>query len=415
VRFDAIVVGAGTAGLVAAARLGEAGRRVAVVAKGAGSIRLAPGTIDVLGYGPDRVEHPANEWAGFVARNPDHPYGKVPLAVLAEAVEWLRSRVETYRYVGSLEENQFLPTAIGAAKPSAVVPETMAAGDLRAGGSLLLCGLRRFKDFYPALAADNLAGAAKVEVRAVELDPPTGEADVRSLAMARLFETTEFRRAVVRDVLASLEGEDAVGFPAVLGLARVREVWTALQDELGRHVFEIPTPPPSVPGLRLASALEAAARRAGVRVMIGSEVVASRTAGRRVEAVAIQTAARQTEIAADSFVLASGGFLADGIDMTYDGVVRERVLGLPVAGVPGPDERLFSPTYLDHHPLARAGLAVDDRLRPVDQDGAVVFENVFAAGAVIGGAEPWKEKSGEGISLGTGFLAAREVLDGLDG
>jgi glycerol-3-phosphate dehydrogenase subunit B len=128
--------------------------------------------------------------------------------------------------------------------------------------------------------------------------------------------------------------------------------------------------------------------------------------------VAIQTAARHTELEAGSFVLATGGFLTGGIDMTYDGIVRERVLGLPVRGVPGPDERLFSATYLDHHPMSRAGLAVDDRLRPVDDDGAVVYENVFAAGAVIGGAEPWREKSGEGISLGTGFVAAREVLHG---
>ena len=39
-----------------------------------------------------------------------------------------------------------------------------------------------------------------------------------------------------------------------------------------------------------------------------------------------------------------------------------------------------------------------------------MYENLHAAGATLGGAEPWREKSGEGISLGTGFKVAEEVL-----
>ena len=39
--------------------LAEAGARVCVLAKGVGSTHLAPGSIDVLGYGPERVESPA--------------------------------------------------------------------------------------------------------------------------------------------------------------------------------------------------------------------------------------------------------------------------------------------------------------------------------------------------------------------
>ena len=48
-HYDAVVIGAGTAGLVAGARLAEGGARVCVLAKGVGSTHLAPGTIDVLG------------------------------------------------------------------------------------------------------------------------------------------------------------------------------------------------------------------------------------------------------------------------------------------------------------------------------------------------------------------------------
>ncbi|MGH9182344.1 MAG: glycerol-3-phosphate dehydrogenase subunit GlpB [Acidimicrobiales bacterium] len=411
-RADVVVVGAGTAGLVAAARLAEAGRRVVVVARGVGSTRLAPGTIDVLGYAPERVDRPGQALPGFLADHPEHPYARVGVDVLAEAIEWLRDHVTIYRYLGSLEENLLLPTAVGAAKPSAVVPETMAAGDLRDGGSFLLCGLRGFKDFFPALAADNLRAGAKVEARAVELALPTGgEADVGSLAFARRFGDADFRQAVVSEVLAAVAGEEAVGFPAVLGLSRPAEVWSALEDALGRPVFEIPTVPPSVPGIRLLGALETAVRSAGGRLLVGSEVVGALTSGSRVDAVVVRTAARDVEYEAGSFVLATGGFLTGGIELGSDGQVRESVLGLPVGGLPEAGEPLFLPEYFAAHPLAAAGLSTDLGLRPVGPDGSVLYENLHAAGAVLAGAEPWREKSGEGISLGTGFRAAGEILE----
>ena len=57
-----------------------------------------------------------------------------------------------------------------------------------------------------------------------------------------------------------------------------------------------------------------------------------------------------------------------------------------------------------------AGIAVDSALRPVDAEGAPVYENVLVAGATLAGGEPWREKSGDGISLSTGYAAAEHVL-----
>ena len=74
---DVVVVGTGLAGLSAAVRLAEAGARVLVLAKGVGSTHLAAGTIDVLGYAPERVERPREALAGFVEAHPGHPYGLV--------------------------------------------------------------------------------------------------------------------------------------------------------------------------------------------------------------------------------------------------------------------------------------------------------------------------------------------------
>jgi glycerol-3-phosphate dehydrogenase subunit B len=78
--------------------------------------------------------------------------------------------------------------------------------------------------------------------------------------------------------------------------------------------------------------------------------------------------------------------------------------------VPGPGEERFRPDYFGEHPMSRAGVAVDRELRPVDEAGERILANVLVAGATLAGAEPWREKSGDGISVSTGHRAAELVL-----
>ncbi len=413
---DVVVIGAGLAGLVAAVRLAEAGLRVVTVAKGHGSLRLSPATIDILGYGPGRVDSPARALPGFAAAHPEHPYALVGPGLLDDSVRWLKEHVDTYRYVGDASANMLLPTALGVPRPSAVVPETMAAGDLRGAGPVLIAGLGVLKDFHPSLAAENLQAATAAEGRAVRarpvlLDPPGGgPADVGAVALARRFEDAAFRAAVAARLRAAARAEEAIGLPAVLGIDRARSVWTELQRETGRPVFEIPTAvPPSVPGMRLAGALAGRLRRAGGRFVLGAQVTGPQLRNGTLTGVRVSSAARVTPRACRWVVLATGGLASGGIDVDSSGAASERALGLPVRA-PGPGEAAFLPGYWDDHPMDLAGLRVDGSLRPVGPDGEPVYPNVFAAGAVIGGARPWREKSGDGISLSTGYLAAEAIL-----
>jgi glycerol-3-phosphate dehydrogenase subunit B len=405
-NHDAIIIGAGFAGLTAGLRLAQSGQRVLVLAKGVGATHLSPATIDVLGYLDGRVESPATA----VRKVPSgHPYARIGRRRLQAAVEWLRASVPELGYVGGLRENVLLPTAVGVAKPSALVPETMAGGDLRLGGRFAFVGFRGLKDFYPAYLADNLEHAATVRARALELDSGD-EGDVSALALAARFEEPDFRRFVVAELRRILPGE-RVGLPAVLGLRNSHTVWRELEEALRRPVFEVPTLPPSVSGIRLFEALKESLRRAGGRLVVGDTVVGAETNGRRVEGVVAKTAARAVTYGAKRFVLATGGFASAGLELDSFGVVREPVFELPVASLPAPGEPRFSPGYFDHHPVGRAGVAVDERLRPTDAGGRAVYENLHAAGAILAGAEPWKEASGNGISLASGFAAAEAILE----
>lgn len=419
---DVVVVGIGLAGLSAATRLAQAGARVLVLAKGIGATHHSGATIDVLGYAPQRVERPGDALAAFLKARPDHPYSSVGAERIAAALDWFKSRVGAsplapYAYEGTLDENLLLPTALGAAKPTAAAPVTMTGGDLRDDGEVCVVGFRALKDFHAPLLADNLARAGlAARALARELDlTPGGRVDVSALGFARAFDDRTFRAEVAAQLASRLSPSARVAFPAVLGIADPHAAWSELEHLLGRPVFEVPTLPPSVPGMRVFAILHDAVRRAGGRVILNAVVTGCRAADGRVGAVHARVGLREVEFDADWVVLATGGIAAGGLELSSRWEVRETALGLPVAGAPGPGEPRFRPDYFDAHPMARVGVATDPGLRPVDTEGARVYDNVLVAGATLAGAEPWREKSGDGLSLSTGFLAAEQVLEGSAG
>jgi glycerol-3-phosphate dehydrogenase subunit B len=155
--------------------------------------------------------------------------------------------------------------------------------------------------------------------------------------------------------------------------------------------------------MRLFEILRAALRSAGGRLVIGSEVVGAEREGARCTAVLARAAGRDVRYSAGSIVLATGGFASGGIEVDSRWATHERVLDLPLRGVPGPGEPRFVSTYLAEQPMARVGVAVDGGLR------AQGFDNVFVAGAALPGAVPWREGSGEGIALASGYHAAQAV------
>jgi glycerol-3-phosphate dehydrogenase subunit B len=407
-RYDALVIGAGVAGLTAATRLAEGGATVCVVAKGVGSTHLAPGTVDVLSYDPDPVSSPADSLQSFIDDRPDHPYALVGTETIAAAVDWFSERVAAgpmspYRYVGGLERNLLLPTAVGAARPSAVVPETMAGGDLGDSRPVCVVGIPVLRDFGATVCAANISGA-DVDAHAVEIEIDVGRADANALGLARRFDDAGFREEFARALAPQLRDSERVGVPAMLGTRDPHGVWTELEQRLERPVFEIPTPPPSVPGMRVYAALTAALRAAGGRLVLGSAVSGVERGGDRVSAVSAHASGHDVRYEAGSFVLASGGFASGGLALDSDWVTRETIIGLPVRGVPGPGEPRFNGEYFGEQPMARVGIAVDSSQR------AEGTENVLVAGADLPGAVPWREGSGEGIALASGLRAADLVL-----
>jgi glycerol-3-phosphate dehydrogenase subunit B len=416
-HFDVVVIGAGTAGLTAATKLAQSGARVAVVARGNGSTHLAPATVDVGGYiaGNGGRRTPAGSgregFDAIVSAHPAHPYAKLGLDVVEESLQWWQQTVASgpfggYEYVGSLDRNMQLPTAVGALRPSALVPNTMAHGDLSSLTRVALVGTPWLRDFHPTLCAGNLR-AAGVDARPVLIELELERADSSCLGLAHHLDRAAWRSQFCERLQPLLGDAEFVGLPAMLGIQDPAGVWSDIQDRLGRKVFEIPTLPPSVPGMRLYEILRSALRAAGGRLALGAEIHAHDRDGTRVKSVAAHAAGRDLEYGADWFVVASGGFASGAIELDADWQTHEHVLDLPLSGVPGPGEPRFVPEYDSEQPMARAGIACDDNLI------AEGTENVLVVGAALAGAASWQEGSGEGIALASASKAANVISGNL--
>jgi glycerol-3-phosphate dehydrogenase len=429
---EVVVVGAGLAGLVCAWQSALIGRRTRLISKGWSSLYWGAGCVDVLGRYPGdgrRVESPAEDLARLVREQPQHPYALAGLDALDQALAALQELCAAAGYPlhGSLERNLLLPTALGVFRPTCLAPQTMAAGEqgrLAGRGLLAIVGFQQFLDFFPQLAADNLASQG-VEAAAYSLDLPelAPRRFVTSRVLAELFDTPAFRRSLLAQLKSRLKPASAVGFPAVLGLQFPAQVHQELQDGLGVPVFEMPLLPPSIPGIRLSRILVRAVERARCRVQEGMQVVGADLQGRQAAAVWSESAARLQAHKAEQFVLATGGILGGGVKSDDQGRMAEAVFSLPIQphpqgeqglSQPGPLERLawYGPKFLTDqgHPVYRRGVAVNGGFHPLDEAGQVVVENVYVAGGALGSCDPVAERSLEGIGLATGFFIGSRLV-----
>ena len=149
-----------------------------------------------------------------------------------------------------------------------------------------------------------------------------------------------------------------------MGLEGHAEAASELGELLGAGLVELPTLPPSVPGLRLELALTSALREAGARLQVGAR---TRVTATHVE---LEAAGHPLRLPVRRLVLASGGFASGGLEVLLDGSMREAVADLPVWAPEG--TLLFGRSFFEPggHPAGLAGVRVDRSMQPVDASGA---------------------------------------------
>ena len=284
------------------------------------------------------------------------------------------------------------------------------------GQEFLIVGFNRLKDFYPALAAENLrlqkdVNGNPISARSayVDLDVRGEERDTTGTNFARALDLKENRVRLVELLNQIVRPGETVGLPAVLGL-NDPTAWKDIQDMLGHPVFEIILQPPSVPGMRLNQELTEIAK-ANCRVMLGSSLVSYEADGDRLRSVTISTAGHPRTIETKTLILAAGGFESGALEIDSYGNVSDTVMGLPLTGV---DTTLLNADFWgSEQPLFKVGFDVDEHMRVCTPGAGPVYTNVYAAGGNLSGATRWKEKSGDGIALASALRAADSIVEEL--
>ena len=419
IESDVLVIGGGLAGLTSALAAARAGSDVRLVSATQSSLRAASGLVDVLGYTPAGDGPLSDPFAAMPALPPEHPYRVVGVDAVREGLALFDDVAPDYRG-DHTDANALVATHGGTIKPTARYPASVSAGLVSGGGDALLVGFETMVDFDAPRAAAHLdAAGVPFDVRGATVRfPGDRRADTTRAHYVELLDTNRevavdgterpIRSALADRVAAELDGHDRVGFPALLGDDDADGVRATLATHLDADVFEIPTGPPSIPGLRLEDSLRSALGETGASVETGNPVV-DYDGEDAVERVYVEKNGARIPNSADQYVLATGGLVGKGLDAG-----RTRVAE-PIfdCHVPHADDRYdwFADEAFGDHQFARFGVRTDDDLRPVTAGGSAEFANLRAAGSVVGGYDFAAEKSGAGVSIATGYAAGSAAAE----
>jgi glycerol-3-phosphate dehydrogenase subunit B len=235
-----VVIGSGAAGCAAAVAAQAKGVRVTLVSRGAGATALSAGAITLDGVPGDAV-------------------------LRTRILDLLRSMA---LLAGDGTQRTYL-SASGAMIQAHLVGTTHAAGSLEnlQGKNVLVVGLRGLVSTNAADMARRLEmHGAKAEAAVIDAPGLRQRFDLSNFGVAQAMDdpalAAELAASVARE--ASKSSYDVVALPPVLGLRRAVGARSAMDAALGRPWFELLSPPPSVPGMRLHLAMQEHVKSLGI-------------------------------------------------------------------------------------------------------------------------------------------------------
>ena len=422
---DCIIIGGGIAGLVCGIKCAGAGLRCRIFSAGMSALHFSSGSIDVLGlHGEGEVvEAPFEAMAPFLHARPRHPYGKCGVEGAEEALSFFQEEVakESFSLYSNGRRNHQHVTTLGTLKPTFFSQQSVFNQKLKEKYGqkprIAILTFEGFRDFYPGLAQANLKRNpifqdCEIITGAVDLAGIAGEGqnpyDFRSVDLARLFDGFPDPDEIARRINSVSGNADIIGLPAVMGIRNYNAVYKGLQNRVGGLLYEVPTLPPSILGMRLDNALKSRFAALGGVFVAGDRV----TGGHIMDGVlqSIQTrnhGDRQQK--SPFFVLATGSFLSGGL-VSDAREMREPVFGLSLKYSQGRSSwhgRNFFQS--NSHPFLGFGVKTNDKLNPSDSSGREI-KNLFCAGAVLSDYNPISEGSGGGVAVSTGYLAAKQII-----
>ncbi|PLX37774.1 MAG: anaerobic glycerol-3-phosphate dehydrogenase subunit B [Hyphomicrobiales bacterium] len=411
------VIGSGIAGFAASIFALERGIATAQVGN-TGAIAYTSGYFDLLGIsGGKLVEDPFAGLAELREAEPGHPLSRISdediRAAFAAFTKAITEMGIGYSEPDNANHRALLPA--GTAKPTYAVPRTMVAGieAYAAGTPTVIVDFVGLQGFSANEMVSNLK-ADWPALSAAHIGFPDMDSGVQVFpeVMARALEVPATREQLAERLRAVAGDAEAIGLPAMTGIHLPDKVHGELERLVGLPIFEIPTMPPAVPGIRLREMFEQKLPERGLQ-LVSQQTVEHLTLGETGITLALHDAYGDVTIEAEAVLLATGRFLSGGLDAGRDRI-RETLLDLPVEQ-PEAREDWHSRQYFDPngHAINRAGLVVDDHFRPLGHDGTIVDPRLYAAGIVLARQDWVRQRCGAGVAIASAYRAVASIAEDL--
>jgi glycerol-3-phosphate dehydrogenase subunit B len=426
VQYDCLIIGGGLSGLTCGIKCAREGLRCAIITSGMSALHFSSGSIDLLGYQPDGnvLYQPFEHLGSFIGEHPEHPYAKCGIDTVREAFDFVRGELqqEDLDLFCNGEDNHFHVTAMGTLKPTYLSQRSVFNENLKEAfkkrARIAVLNFRGFRDFYPDIVVANLKKNSifsVFEIVSGTVDLPLfrrtsrNPHEFRSIDIARIFESEKYLPRIAVEIKKIGGDVLFVAMPAFIGINNYNRIHRRLEELTGTLIYEIPTLPPSILGMRIDNALKSRFAALGGVFINGDKIIGGEILNNRIEQIHT-TNYYDTGFTADNYVLSTGSFFSGGLVSEYN-QIKEPVFNLQVYSERD-REKWRSSSFIsgESHPFLEFGVNTDDRLRPATLQG-VMIENLFCTGALLSHYNPVKEGSGGGVALSTGYYAARQIIE----
>ncbi|QJB57131.1 glycerol-3-phosphate dehydrogenase subunit GlpB [Pseudodesulfovibrio sp. zrk46] len=412
--YDVMVIGSGFAGMAAALFAAKRGLKV-VQAGSTGGIDFSTGFIDLMGVHPiSEGKRWMNPWKAIdavVADHPKHPYGLMTSDEISASIDGFTDFLaeQGLEYVGNDDRNTCTLTSAGTVKRTYRLPKSAWKGAeaFESKAPTLIVDFNGLKGFSGNQLVENRKERWP-ELRTVRVDFPNGKGELYPEHMAWALADPANRVKLAETVMEHAGDAEYIGFPAVLGLIDPQKIVDHLEELTGKHIFEIPTMPPSIAGPRLRAVFDRGLPALGVQTLSQKMITGATMDGGVIHFTVGKGKAANT-VSAKSCILATGRFFGKGLKAQRDKII-EPVFGVPVCQPEARDE-WHGEAFFDKggHPVNLAGVEVDSHLRPLGVDGSPMHDNLYAAGAVLAHHDWMRMKCGAGLAIATAYKAVVEL------
>lgn len=414
-KFDAIIIGGGLAGLTCGIRLSKEGKKCLIISSGQSALHFSSGSFDLLNSIQGKtVDSPMAAIDELINNNSEHPYAKIGkdkfVKYSQDAKQFLIDG--EIPVLGDADKNHYRITPMGLLKPTWLSVKDFATSQSQSSlpwKKVSIFNITGFLDFHPNFIADEFRKLG-VESETYFIDMPEldilrrNPSELRATNISRLFDNKASLANLSDIIKKGSQNCDAIIFPACIGLDA--NTVDEISKIVGKPIYLIPTFPPSIVGIRTQQTLKRYYEKLGGVFMLGDTVTGIELENDRATKVYTYNHG-DIPFIGSNIILSTGSFFSQGLVASRDRIF-EPILDLDVDYNENRQD-WYTKDFFEDQNYQRFGVKTNDRFKAFK--GGTVIENIYAVGAVLNGFNALKEGCGSGVSILTALYVADEILN----